>query len=442
MIIVLAVALDRARAHVGRALRRRLRSRRRSDDERASRDRLARALLGSVGAALSVARGRCRRCDAPSCRRLRAAHLGRHRRAWCSSRPTAAPRAGGRRGDLVDALADAEPRIAGIVAFVDLLDERGRDAALDAIESYAARRRRAPQHPGATVAGSHCSPPSCDGVQRVGASELAVRSVHHGGPARRGRSSSCSGAPTRSFVLDHCGKPAIRDDAYEPWAADLERLAAHDRTSRARSRVCSRRRAPTSARRMRCARWIDARARLLRRCASALWVRLAGAHARRWHRSLAVDRRRRHRVVDGGGPACALRRQRHARLRALRCRSMADAQRADAPLAGRTAIVTGGGSGIGQAIAMLFARARRARRRSSISRRRRDGAHDRRGRRHGGARRSATSRSRTTSSRAFAEIARAVRTGRHPREQRRRRPRRHRRADDGGRPRPHLLRST
>ena len=37
--------------------------------------------------------------------------------------------------------------------------------------------------------------------------------------------------PDVSFVLDHCGKPAIRDDAYDAWARALERLASHDRVS-------------------------------------------------------------------------------------------------------------------------------------------------------------------------------------------------------------------
>ena len=37
--------------------------------------------------------------------------------------------------------------------------------------------------------------------------------------------------PDTSFVLDHCGKPAIRDDAFDEWARHLERLALHDRVS-------------------------------------------------------------------------------------------------------------------------------------------------------------------------------------------------------------------
>jgi L-fuconolactonase len=32
--------------------------------------------------------------------------------------------------------------------------------------------------------------------------------------------------PEVRFVLDHIGKPAIRDDRLDPWRADIERLAA------------------------------------------------------------------------------------------------------------------------------------------------------------------------------------------------------------------------
>jgi L-fuconolactonase len=37
-----------------------------------------------------------------------------------------------------------------------------------------------------------------------------------------------TGCPRTRFVLDHCGKPAIRDNAFESWASDLSQLAAHD----------------------------------------------------------------------------------------------------------------------------------------------------------------------------------------------------------------------
>ena len=129
----------------------------------------------------------------------------------------------------VDALADAEPRIAGIVAFVDLLDEPGRDAAL-------ARLTRAPRVVGVRhniqqqPPGFALQPAFVRGVQRVGASgrpfDLCITADQLDEVIELVRQ-----CPDVRFVLDHCGKPAIRDDAYESWAAGLERLAAHDRVA-------------------------------------------------------------------------------------------------------------------------------------------------------------------------------------------------------------------
>src|SRR5262249_28455837 len=37
--------------------------------------------------------------------------------------------------------------------------------------------------------------------------------------------------PDARFVLDHCAKPAIRDNAFAPWALAIEHLAMHDHVS-------------------------------------------------------------------------------------------------------------------------------------------------------------------------------------------------------------------
>lgn len=129
----------------------------------------------------------------------------------------------------VDALADEEPRIAGIVAFVDLLDEQERDASL-------ARLNRTPRVKGVRhniqhqAAGFALQPAFVDGVRAVGASgrpfDLCITAdqlVEVIELVER--------CPDVTFVLDHCGKPAIREDAYDSWARDLERLASHDRVS-------------------------------------------------------------------------------------------------------------------------------------------------------------------------------------------------------------------
>ena len=129
----------------------------------------------------------------------------------------------------VDALAEAEPRIAGIVAFVDLLDETRRDAAL-------ARLERTPRVVGVRhniqnqPTGFALQPAFVRGVQQVGASgrpfDLCITADQLDEVIELVK--RCSDV---RFVLDHCGKPAIRDDAYETWAGNLEQLASHDRVS-------------------------------------------------------------------------------------------------------------------------------------------------------------------------------------------------------------------
>jgi L-fuconolactonase len=129
----------------------------------------------------------------------------------------------------VERLAADEPRITGIVAFVDLLDEARRDdalARLDAERRVAGVRHNIQhQSPGFAL-----QPAFVRGVQAVGATgrpfdlcitadqlEEVIELVER--------------CPDTTFVLDHCGKPAIRDDAFDAWAAPLERLASNERVS-------------------------------------------------------------------------------------------------------------------------------------------------------------------------------------------------------------------
>lgn len=129
----------------------------------------------------------------------------------------------------VNDLADSEPRIAGIVAFVDLLDEVRRDASL-------ARLNRTPRVVGVRhniqhqPAGFALQPAFVRGVMAVGASgrpfDLCITADQMDEVI-----TLVERCPDVSFVLDHCGKPAIRDDAYDAWARALERLASHDRVS-------------------------------------------------------------------------------------------------------------------------------------------------------------------------------------------------------------------
>ena len=127
----------------------------------------------------------------------------------------------------VDRLADAEPRIVGIVAFVDLLDEGGRDAGL-------ARLARLPRVVGVRhniqhhAPGFALQPEFVRGVKAVSDAgwpfELCITADQLSEAV-----ALVERCPDASFVLDHCGKPAIRDDDFDAWARDLERLAGHDR---------------------------------------------------------------------------------------------------------------------------------------------------------------------------------------------------------------------
>jgi L-fuconolactonase len=129
----------------------------------------------------------------------------------------------------VETLAEVEPRIAGIVAFVDLLDEPRRDAALARLTrtSHVVGVRHNIQH---QPPGFALQPAFVRGVQLVGASgmpfDLCITADQLDEVIEL--VTRCSEV---SFVLDHCGKPAIRDDAYDSWADGLERLASHAQVS-------------------------------------------------------------------------------------------------------------------------------------------------------------------------------------------------------------------
>ena len=127
----------------------------------------------------------------------------------------------------VNRLADAEPRVAGIVAFVDLLDEERRDAALDRLgrTSRVVGVRHNIQH---QAPGFALQPEFVRGVQAVGAAGLPFDLCITADQMSE-TIALVERCPEVSFVLDHCGKPAIRDDAYDEWARDLERLASHGR---------------------------------------------------------------------------------------------------------------------------------------------------------------------------------------------------------------------
>jgi L-fuconolactonase len=128
--------------------------------------------------------------------------------------------------DFLDELAECEPRIMGAVAYVDLCDTSTRDRALEQLRTrtrVVGVRHNIQGNP----RGFCLQPEFVNGVQAVGANDLvfdlcitADQLLEATELVRR-----CS---ETSFVLDHCGKPSIRTDAFEPWATDLARLAEHE----------------------------------------------------------------------------------------------------------------------------------------------------------------------------------------------------------------------
>jgi L-fuconolactonase len=129
----------------------------------------------------------------------------------------------------VERLAEDEPRIAGIVAFVDLLDESHRPAALERARrsAHVVGVRHNIQH---QPAGFALQPEFVRGVRAVGALELPFDLCITADQLPEA-ATLVERCPDTRFVLDHCGKPAIRDDAFDSWAHDLEALARHERVA-------------------------------------------------------------------------------------------------------------------------------------------------------------------------------------------------------------------
>ena len=130
----------------------------------------------------------------------------------------------------VEALSSAEPRIAGIVAYVDMLSGAEQIASaldrLDESSRVVGVRHNIQGH----APGFAAAPEFARGVRQVGARGLTFDLCITGSQATE-TVALVERCPDVRFVLDHCGKPAIRDDAFAPWAAPIERLASHERVS-------------------------------------------------------------------------------------------------------------------------------------------------------------------------------------------------------------------
>lgn len=136
------------------------------------------------------------------------------------------PSKSGREVQWIERLAAREPRILAIVAFADMLDERHRGATLERLASsplvVGVRHNIQGNAPGFALQDVFVR-----GVKEVGAHGLTFDLCVTGGQVAE-VTELIGRCPDTRFVLDHCGKPAIRDDAFEPWAQAIEALAAHD----------------------------------------------------------------------------------------------------------------------------------------------------------------------------------------------------------------------
>jgi len=125
--------------------------------------------------------------------------------------------------DFVERLAQAEPRVAGIVAFADVAEGLGRRLeALSCSPLVRGIRQNIQGHP----AGFCVQRAFIEGVREVGHRGLVfdLCATHD---QLREVTELVDQCPETPFVLDHCGKPAIRDRGFETWSADITRLAAH-----------------------------------------------------------------------------------------------------------------------------------------------------------------------------------------------------------------------
>lgn len=129
----------------------------------------------------------------------------------------------------VERCAAMEPRIRGIVAFVDLLDEKRRRDVL-------ARLRETPLVRGirhniqGRAEGFATQPPFMAGVSDVGRAGFTfdLCCTDDQLPEVTRLVQRC---PETRFVLDHCAKPAIAKGSFAPWADDLGALALHQHVS-------------------------------------------------------------------------------------------------------------------------------------------------------------------------------------------------------------------
>jgi len=137
----------------------------------------------------------------------------------------------GREVEFVERLVRAEPRVAGIVAFADVAAGSGtRGSGLGKMLETFSRSHLVKgirQNIQGQPAGFCGQRGFIDGVRQVGRLGLVfdLCATHE---QLREVTELVGQCPDTRFVLDHCGKPAIRDRGFEAWSADVTRLAAYE----------------------------------------------------------------------------------------------------------------------------------------------------------------------------------------------------------------------
>ena len=125
-----------------------------------------------------------------------------------------------------DHLGTSDARVAGIIAFADLTAPATLERTLDCLTGYP-RVKGIRQNIQGQPRGFALQPAFVDGVREVGnrgwTFDLCI--THDQLDEAIALVEQC---PNTQFVLDHCGKPAIRARATEPWRRELARLAAHE----------------------------------------------------------------------------------------------------------------------------------------------------------------------------------------------------------------------
>jgi len=125
---------------------------------------------------------------------------------------------------LIALTAEQSPtRLNSVVAYASLTTPDTLDRTLDALSARA--RVTGIRHNIQGEAPGFCTQPSfVEGVRKVGARGLTfdLCATHDQLSDVIELVRAC---PSTRFVLDHCGKPAIRERLLDPWRADIARLA-------------------------------------------------------------------------------------------------------------------------------------------------------------------------------------------------------------------------